>query len=236
MSAEHERWSEDISAYVLGALEPGEAAELERHLEKCESCRAELRWLAPAVGALPESVASVEPPRRLRARLLAEVRADARGANAGANEERRGPSAWLRPLRFGRMGWWPAAGLAALVLAVAAVVGYEVGKPGPDHGGGVTYSARQGRVAATVVRAGQGGALLLSNVKQLPADRVLEAWVLRQGAVEAVPSLFVPDRAGRASTTISDLDGVEIVMVTKEPRGGSERPSGRPIVSVPIAG
>ena len=41
---------------MLGALEPGEAAELERHAEDCERCRAEMRWLTPAVEALPESV------------------------------------------------------------------------------------------------------------------------------------------------------------------------------------
>ena len=39
-----------------GALEPGEAAELERHVEGCERCREEIRWLTPAVNALPESV------------------------------------------------------------------------------------------------------------------------------------------------------------------------------------
>ena len=33
---DHERRSEDVAAFVLGALEPGEAAELERHLEGCE--------------------------------------------------------------------------------------------------------------------------------------------------------------------------------------------------------
>ena len=53
---EHERWSDDVAAYLLGALEPGEAAELERHLAGCERCRAELRWLRPAVELLPETV------------------------------------------------------------------------------------------------------------------------------------------------------------------------------------
>ena len=45
----HERWSEDVAAYMLGALEPAEAAELERHAEGCERCRPEIRWLTPAV-------------------------------------------------------------------------------------------------------------------------------------------------------------------------------------------
>lgn len=52
----HERWLEDAAAYSLSALEPGEAAEFEAHLEGCQRCRERLRWLAPAVAALPESV------------------------------------------------------------------------------------------------------------------------------------------------------------------------------------
>ena len=62
--SDHGSWSEDLPAYLLGALEPGRAAELERHLEGCERCRAEARWLTPAVATLPESV-----PRLLSASL-----------------------------------------------------------------------------------------------------------------------------------------------------------------------
>ena len=47
---DHERWRDELAAYLLGALEPGEAAELERHLAGCAECRAELR-LAAAGGA-----------------------------------------------------------------------------------------------------------------------------------------------------------------------------------------
>ena len=62
----HNRWSEDLAAYMLGALEPAEAAEFERHLESCERCRVEMRWFEPAVQTLPESIARQEPPRSLR--------------------------------------------------------------------------------------------------------------------------------------------------------------------------
>ena len=83
---------------------------------------------------------------------------------------------------------------------------------------------------------GEGGALHLANVKQLPDERVLEAWVQREGEVHPVRALFVPDREGRASTTIADMDGVEVVMVTTEPPGGSAAPTSSPLVTVPIPG
>ena len=50
----HERWSEDVAAYLLGALEPAETTALERHAEGCERCQAEIRWMTPAVDALPD--------------------------------------------------------------------------------------------------------------------------------------------------------------------------------------
>jgi anti-sigma factor RsiW len=52
-----------LGAYVLGALEWKERAELEAHLESCATCRAELDRLAP----LPELLSrlSVEEAERL---------------------------------------------------------------------------------------------------------------------------------------------------------------------------
>ena len=90
--------------------------------------------------------------------------------------------------------------------------------------------ASAGGVTAKMVSEGDSGTLHLANVKQLPSDRVLEAWVQRDGEVEPVEALFVPDRKGKASTELPDMDGVEVVMVTTEPSGGSESPTSSPIV------
>jgi hypothetical protein len=219
MSAgDHGRWSEEIAAYLLGALEPAEASELECHLEGCERCRAELRWLVPAVQSLPESVERLEPPRRLRESLLGEVRSQSRPA-----KQRR------------RWSPRPAVGLAAVVLAVAALAGYEIGKDGSEAGSASTVVSRQpGGLTAKMVRQGEGGTLRLAGLGQLPPDRVLEAWVRRDGTVEAVPALFVPDREGRASTTIEHMRGVDTVMVTEEPRGGSAAPTSPPIATMSV--
>ena len=46
--SEHEHWAQEVAAYALGALEPAEAAEFERHLEGCERCHSELRWFGSA--------------------------------------------------------------------------------------------------------------------------------------------------------------------------------------------
>jgi anti-sigma-K factor RskA len=232
MSAnDHSRWSEELAAYALGALERAEAAAFERHLGGCERCQADLRWLQPAVQSLPEAVERYEPPPRLRASLMAEVRAEAEGeAEAGGSV-----LGWIRG-SFSHRGLRLAAGFASLALAVAAVAGYEIGKGGGggEEAGSTIVSRQAGGITVKMVREGEGGSLHLSHVHQLPPGKVLEAWVRREGKVEAVPALFVPDRAGQAETTIADMGGVNTVMVTREPQGGSREPTSPPIVTMSV--
>lgn len=238
---EHDRYSEDIAAYMLGALEQSEAAALERHAEGCERCQAELRWLTPALDALPESVERLQPPRELRERVMAEVRFEAEPeAEQPARTGLVGrASAWLRNLGSGPMGLRPVAGVAVAVLVVAAVAGFAIGG-GIGSGGSAestTYtSGKAPGVTAKMVSDGDSGTLHLANVKPLPEERVLEAWVQRDGEVEPVEALFVPDRKGQASTELPDMEGVEVVMVTSEPKGGSPAPTSSPLVTIAVPG
>jgi anti-sigma-K factor RskA len=221
--SDHNRWSEDLAAYMLGALTPEETAGFERHLEGCERCQGEMRWFEPAVNALPESVERAEPPPRLRAALMAEVRADAKPERRPAKQRSRG---WFSK---------PAIAFAVLVLAVALGAGYEIGKGGSgDSGSPTVLSTSENGIEVKMVQEGDGGTLHLANVHQLPPDKVLEAWVRREGTVEAVPALLVPDRKGQAETRIADMSGVDTVMVTEEPQGGSETPTGKPIVTMSV--
>ena len=238
---DHNRWREDVAAYMLGALEPEQAAALERHAEGCERCRAEMRWLTAAVDALPESVERVEPPPALRARLMAEVRADVAAAQPAPAKPTAGaplstPGLQKRPAWGRRWLLRPALGFAALVLVVAAVLGYAIGGDSGGGGGESTIVAGEAPgVTAEMVDEGDGGTLRLANVHQLPDREVLQAWVQRDGEVEAVPALFVPDHEGRASTQLPSMDGVEEVMVTAEPKGGSEAPTGEPLIAIQVS-
>ena len=231
-TADHKNWSEDLAAYMLGALDPSEAEDFERHLEGCEQCQEELRWLRPAVQVLPEEVERTEPPPQLRASLMAEVRAEAKA------EERSAPARPARPAWTRRWFLKPAVGFAVLALLVAGIVGYEVGRDGDsDKGGGASTIVRQiGDMTVTMIQEGDSGKLEIAGVPQPPKDKVFEAWVERDGEVEAVPALIVPDRHGHAETTIADMNGVETLMVTVEPRGGSEMPTGETIMEMPVPG
>jgi hypothetical protein len=244
---EHDRRLEEAVAFALGSLDPEQVDDFKEHLKGCKRCQEELRWLAPAVRALPEAVEAQTPPPGIKTRLMAEVRADAEAEERRFRaEERReraatggGFAGWLGGLRIGNLTWKPLAGLALVILVVAGGIGYAVGNGGGGSSQTHTWelkAAENAGIAAKVVREGEKGEIHLTGLKQLPKGKVLEAWVEREndGKYEAVPALFAPDKAGEASTMIENLDGVTTVLVTREPEGGSKQPTQKPFVAVPL--
>lgn len=225
---EHEARRDELAAYLLGALEPGEAAAIEQHLAGCEECRAELEWLQPAVQVLPESVERVEPSAELRARIMGEIEADGGAAAKPPFARRR---------RWGlSLGLRPAAGLAVLALLIAMVAGYAI-RDGGGWGGGEGTTVKVGKapgVTAEMVREGDAGTLHLANLHPLRSDKVLQAWVQRGERIESAKTLFVPNPDGTATAVIDQMNGVSAVMVTAEPSGGSEQPTSKPIVNVAV--
>lgn len=232
----HERWRDDVAAYMLGALEPDEATALERHLERCDLCREQARWLRPAVRALPEGVERLKPPAGLRDRVLAEAEIAPR-SSAPLRDLRRRTRSWLAGFGPRGRGWRPAAAavVGTVALALVAIIAFEIGTYGGRDFVPETTTAQWGRapgITAEVVREGSHGRLRLDNVHQLEGEKVLEAWVRRGAAVEPVPALFVPDDEGRAWTMIEGMEGVDRVMVTEEPKGGSSAPTSTPLVDM----
>jgi anti-sigma-K factor RskA len=240
---EHDLRLEEVAAYAIGGLDSDRVADLEGHLADCKRCQEEMRWLSPAVQALPEAVERQAPPPELKVRLMAEVRADATAEERRARTEQRreraesraGIGEWLRGLHVGGLTWKPLAGMALAILVIAGGIGYAVGNGG-GSGGSHTWEVEPASngIAAKVVTEEDRGELHLTGVEPLPKGRILEAWVERDGIVEPVPALFAPDHAGRASTTIENMKDVTAVMVTREPEGGSKKPTTKPFVAVPI--
>ena len=223
---DHESRRDELAAYLLGALEPGEAAELERHVAGCEECREALEWLRPAVQVLPEAVERVEPPRELRSRLMAQIEADAEPAPVRQGRRLSG--------RLWGSGLRPIAVLAAVLVVVAGIAGYAIRDSGSGGNATTVTAGRPPGVTAKMVREGETGTLRLADVRELPPGKVLEAWVRRGSKVEPADALFVPNRDGTATATIDHMGGVNAVMVTAEPRGGSDHPTSTPIVAVAI--
>ena len=227
---EHDRRLEEVAAFALGVLEAAQIDDFREHLDGCKRCQDELRWLEPAVRALPEAVEQQAPPPALKVRLMEEVRAD-----VAAAPSRKGFREWLGGLDIGGLTWKPLAGMAVVVLIVAVGVGYLVGNGGGSDIHTTKVQQKNGIVAMVVDEDGQGE-LRLTGVDQPAKGKVLEAWVARGEAVEPVKATFTPDGAGNAATQIEDLQGVDAVLVTEEPEGGTKVPTMKPFVNVPLEG
>jgi anti-sigma-K factor RskA len=219
----HEQYRDDLAAYALGVLDGPDGEEVRRHLEQCEPCRAHLRWLRPAVDLLPRTVDQLEPPSRLRERLLATVRAE-----AGEARQLRGDAP--RPRRW--RGWQPLLRPATLVVAGALVFAGAAGgyllRGEDDSGSKIAFSSPT--TSGTLERQDGSAILSMARLPALPRDRVYEVWVERDGRLEP-SSLFVPRRDRTAEAAVpGPLDGADAVLVTPEPRGGSRRPTSPPLL------
>lgn len=83
MDEQHRMIREALGVYVLGHLDPVQAARMGAHLDGCAPCRAEYEALAPLASALrdvdPEALGhSARPAAALEARILAEIRTERR--------------------------------------------------------------------------------------------------------------------------------------------------------------
>jgi anti-sigma-K factor RskA len=230
----HSDHAESIGAYALGALPEIEAQVFERHLMGCEECQEELARLIEAVDALPRSVTPYEPPQSLKTSLMEQVHADAK--RAPAVRERRRPR--FRLPRLAPAAAW----VAAAVLIVGVLAGYGISQLAGDDDGGRTLQAQvdmnrlpAGSASLSVPADEEDGSVL--RVEGMPdpgGDRVYQVWVERDGEVVPV-SIFSVDADGEGSAAVPEslADG-DAVMVTREPRGGSDEPTEAPVLRVDV--
>lgn len=242
---------DDLAAYSLGALPANEAAALEQHLENCQGCRERLRWLSPAVDLLPIAVQQRTPPERLRENLLAIVRTEAATAGGAAHESAGAhqPAAPSEPTSGTSGSWWrglhgllarPAFGLAAMLLLVVGIGGGYLLRGG-DESQGTTFAKAEPanralgkQVSATLERDGESATLHVHKLPALERDQVYEVWVQRAGVMEP-SSIFVLSKDGTGEAAIpGPLSGASAIYVTREPRGGSSKPTGDPLLSAPL--
>ena len=230
MSA-HERWDDAAASYILGALPEAERAQFEAHLEGCPACREELEELRVAAEALPVAAPPMRPPPALKARIMAEVEREAallQGARE-PDEPRRRRFAWPR---FAL----PMPAVAALACG-ALLVGLGAGAFLFGGSGGQTvHFERAGGLTANAsaeLDVSDGRAVLVARGLPEPAaGRVYQVWLQRDGRAPEPDAVFTVDRMGRGSVgVLGDVKGAAKVLVTDEPRGGSDVPTRQPVVA-----
>lgn len=233
MSArDHERYREDVGAYLLGALPDLDRQAFERHLAGCQECGEEVERLRPAADALPRSVTPIEPPPSLKASLMQSIR---------RQEPEPEPARGLAKALPARLRLRPAIGWAgaAVLLAVGLLAGFGVGRA-LDEDGVRTITAQvdpsvlpRTSASLSLPADGEEGAILrLKRVPSAGRGRVYQAWVQRDGEVVPHPT-FEPGRDRAAAVALpGDLSDAEAVLVTREKRPGARAPSEDPILRV----
>lgn len=97
----------DLSATIaLGAAEPGDLERVERHADECPKCAAALREFREVAAVLGASVPQVDPPSRLRSRLLLTAqRTPQEVAPVAAVDRRSASAAWWAARPWRRLAW-----------------------------------------------------------------------------------------------------------------------------------
>jgi len=243
---DHDRWGEDVGAYLLEALTDEDLAGFQAHLEVCPTCQEDVASLRVAAAALPASVEQIAPPPELRSRIMAVVNSEAEllAAASGAHADR--APAPVRRRRFGMLSLRPAAALAAVagLMLVGGVIGSSLDRGDGRDGRGGRPAAERTVVAQVNERFAPGARARLVlherdsklTVTGMPVprgDRVYQVWLKRPGKrAEPTSALFVPRADGTGSVAVpGSLRGVEEVLVTKEPKTGSRRPTTSPIIT-----
>ena len=87
---------------------------------------------------------------------------------------------------------------------------------------------------ATIRVKGDHAMLEVSGMRNPPSGHVYEVWVQSGShAPEPAGALFTVMN-GRGKVDVGSVKGVDRVLVTSEPRGGSLRPTGTPVITAAV--
>jgi anti-sigma factor RsiW len=237
--SDHEELESDLAAWVLGALDPEEAAALQAHVEGCASCRETVARLQRALEAMPLAVDEVLAPARLRERVLAAAAASS-GSTVAPRRARpkltpAAPRNVLAPL-FERLPVYAAAAAVIVALVAGVVAGEVVGRQPtpPSQVARFTLSGHQSLAGAkaTVIDLKSDG-LALVDFSGLPAvgqGRVYEVWLITSGGRADPAAVFVPDTNGSKVVLVNRaLAGYAMMAITDEAGpDGTQAPTQQP--------
>ncbi|MFJ8471248.1 anti-sigma factor domain-containing protein [Kitasatospora sp. NPDC094011] len=236
-------------AYAAHALDPDESAEFERHLADCPACAQEVAEFAATLARLG-SAQAVVPPEALKDRVMAAlpgVRQEAphTASAPGAARSGRRPGAWTKFALAACLAVATGAGALAVqqygqadrARERAAAVQQEADRlagllTAPDART-ATGAATGGAGAGTVVWSHERGraAFLASGMPRPAAGTTYQLWFDDAGTMR--PAGLLPTGEG-ALLLSGPLGAARGVGVTVEPAGGSAKPSGAPVMLLPL--
>ena len=234
-------------AYALDALPEDERAFFERHLAACDACRAEVAELTETAAKLGGG-AAMTPPPDLRERILAAADVTRQLPPEAEPETSVVQGPWQRVRSRALLP--VAACLVLVVIGLSATVlnlrsQLEDARTGPDAA--VTAVLGAPDLETVELDMGDGGpgrflfsasedegVLVVHGMPDVGSDETYELWLMHDGVAVAA-GLFRPNDTGAAIAAVDGIvRGAELVAVTIEPAGGSQRPTGEILASAPL--
>ena len=240
----NERFEDLRDAYVLGALPEQERRSFEDYLAAHPELQTEIDELGAVAGLLAFSPPEQEPAPELRSRVMEVVEAKAE------------PRGDRRRSTFARIGGYlsvRSVALGAATLLVIGLLSWNVLLQGQvqDLHGQVeeAQDQRQVQQSQTIELEGswadQGTnaevasihenkiILVAKNMPSVPEDRTCQIWVINDD-VPKPSGLFQPDGNMTAAPITNSIAKADVIAVTVEPAGGSEKPTSDPVLSAEL--
>lgn len=227
--------------YVLGVLEPDQSEQIDAHLrESCEHCRMKLHEARRVAAAMAGMADQVQPPASLRRRVLASVAPPKRSRT-----------------------WVAVAALAAACiasLAFAIWLGQEnhtvrdqlasvraerndlrsalelMSRPETRA---VQFGNLENAPRGRVFVSGTGGVVFVgTRLPALPENKTFELWVVPAKGAPQPAGVFRPSSTGEAVDIASanvNASGAAAIAVSVEPLAGSNAPTTKPFLIVPLS-
>jgi anti-sigma-K factor RskA len=248
----HERFEDLKDAYVLGALPEEERLSFEEYLAAHPERQAEIDDLGGVAGLLAFSPQELEPSPELRRRVMEVVEAEPRRVRNRSTLARIGDFLSVRSLALGAAALL-VVGLLSWNVALQGQV-EDLQSQVQDAQGQVedlqaqvedTRNQRQIQQTRTIELEGSWAdqgvdaevasidknqiILVAKNMPSVPEDRTCQIWVINND-VPKPSGLFQPDRNMTATPITHSISKADVIAVTVEPAGGSEKPTSDPVL------
>ena len=227
-----------LALAALNALDPDEQRSVDTAIAGRPDLQSELNELRNAAAQLAESEAAT-PPAGLKASILAEIAVTRQSATDGATEP---PRSRAKAVSM-RRSWIAGVAAAVAVVALIGVAVWSASDSSPEVAEQIEAVLELPDVEALELHGEVNGVRILHSPSSTAAvlvddgmpdpgdDRAYQLWFSRDGIVTPA-NVFRPDSDGHVEVLVEDFQPVgAVIMVTVEPAGGSDQPTGPPIVS-----
>lgn len=247
----HPQFAEDLALYALGSLRGDDLAAIEKHVEECAACRAEVERLRGDMALLALSVSGPAPPRRSRERLVTAISREPRMKAAPQRRTWWAPLPWIAVAAmalFAVLLWRQNTGLQEQVAALRDQSAQQLDRLQKAREVVDTLTATDALqvtlVAAKTPPQPQGKAFyvqdrgslvfMASNMPALPAQKAYELWVIPTQGAPIAAGVFKPDARGGGTIINPPLPAgiqAKAFAITIESEAGSPVPTS-PVVMV----